>query len=444
MFDRPLSDAGIEQLRGELTEAHARYNDALTRLDRAVAGEADVPAPPPVLDETKLTPLNESWRILPADRPDGGGGWRGRLTAFVWRLVAPILDRQQHFNATLVDHVNRNIAGERAAREALRRALPVLGEHLAGLARFESLLLQFLQQITGYIDTKDRDVTLRILQHPIRTLEQGIALVQQQQVALRREAARLAAAAVGRSPETDGAAHPSRAGSTYAAGDAYKYLCFEEEFRGNEASIRGRFEDYGVDFEGATDVLDVGCGRGEFLALLRDLGIPARGVDPNPDMVERCRMRDLLVDEGDAVGYLEGLDDGSLGGLFAGQVVEHLEAAYLMRFLELAYEKLRPGSTIVVETINPDCWSAFFGPYLRDITHAHALPPETLRFLLQASGFQRMQVRARSPVADDLKLHRLNPSAAEPALVAAFNANSDRLNGLLFTHLDYAIIGEKL
>ena len=164
-------------------------------------------------------------------------------------------------------------------------------------------------------------------------------------------------------------------------------------------------------------------------------------------MVEQCRARGLDVTEADAVGYLETIADGSLGGLFAAQVVEHLEAAYLVRFLEIAYEKLRPGSKIVLETINVDCWSAFFGPYLRDITHTHPLPSETLKFLMQASGFQRLHVIARSPVADSVRLRRIPPETAtaiNPALVAALNANTDALNRLFFTHLDYAIIGERL
>ena len=165
-------------------------------------------------------------------------------------------------------------------------------------------------------------------------------------------------------------------------------------------------------------------------------------------MAEVCRGRGLDVTEGDAVGYLSSLPDGSLGGLFAAQVVEHLDADYLLHFLELAYHRLRPGSKIVLETINVDSWAAFFGPYLKDITHVRPLPPDTLRFLLRASGFQRVDTRASSPMSDEHKLTRLpvdivDASGSGP-LIAAFNENVDRLNALLFGFSDYAAIGERL
>jgi SAM-dependent methyltransferase len=134
-------------------------------------------------------------------------------------------------------------------------------------------------------------------------------------------------------------------------------------------------------------VLDVGCGRGEFLDLLAERGIAGRGVDLNHEMAELCRARGLDVTEADAVGYLSGLPDASLGGIFAAQVVEHLEPGYLLRFLELAFHKLRPGGRIVLETLNPACWVAFFESYIRDITHRWPLHPDTLKYLVTASGF---------------------------------------------------------
>lgn len=446
MFDRTLSPGEIERIRREREQADARYNDALTLLDRAVARPPRVPEAPPLPDEEKVPAINESWRILGSQAVEFGSGWRGRLAAFVWRLVGPPFQQQEHFNATLVDHFNRNVEGERRAREALGRALTLLGEQLAALATFESLLIQFLQQITAYVDTKDRDLAAAVLRDPhqqLSVLEKSIALLQQQQLTLKRELAGIAGPAEARPTLPPFSGGEGRG----AAVDTAKYLCFEREFRGDEASIRRRFEAYVSYFQGASDVLDVGCGRGEFLELLRDAGISARGIDLNGDMVDSCRTRGLEAAEADAVSYLEGIDEGSLGGLFAAQVVEHFETPYLVRFLELAYDKLRPGSKVVLETINVDCWSAFFGPYLRDLTHIHPLPSETLRFLLQASGFQRLQVIARSPVEEPVRLRRLGPEAASavsPEIVAALNANTDRLNSLLFTHLDYAVVGERL
>jgi len=230
--------------------------------------------------------------------------------------------------------------------------------------------------------------------------------------------------------------------------DSYKYVGFEDRFRGSQDEIRSRLEPYVGMFTGARDVLDVGCGRGEFLDLLRAAGIGASGLDVNHEMVEVCRERGLDVAEADLLGYLGGLPDGALGGLIAIQVVEHLEPAYLMRALDLAYHKLRPGAPIVLETINPACWFAFFASYIRDLTHVRPIHPETLQYLLTASGFEQVTVEWRSPYPAAEKLQPVAPPAAadSPVLAdvsATFNANVDRLNGLLFTHMDYAAVGQR-
>ena len=194
-------------------------------------------------------------------------------------------------------------------------------------------------------------------------------------------------------------------------------------------------------------VIDVGCGRGEFIDLLNTHGIPARGIDLNHEMAELCRARGLDVVEADAVSYLETLPDESLGGIFAAQVVEHLEPSYLLRLLDLSFAKLQPGGTLVLETLNPACWTAFFESYIRDITHRWPLHPETLKYLVTASGFTRAAIEFRSPVPQQDKLQPIAlPAGADAAageLVEAFNANVDKLNARIFTFMDYAVIGTK-
>jgi O-antigen chain-terminating methyltransferase len=211
--------------------------------------------------------------------------------------------------------------------------------------------------------------------------------------------------------------------------------------------IRARLESYLPIFEGLSDVLDVGCGRGEFLDLLQARGISARGIDLNHEMAEVCRARGLDVTEADAAGYLSSLADGSLGGIFAAQVVEHLEPAYLLRFLDLAFQKLRPGGRIVLETLNPACWVAFFESYIRDITHRWPLHPETLKYLVVASGFTTADIEYRSPIPPQDRLQPIAvPSGADPALAdmaEAFNGNVEKLNARIFTFMDYAIVGRK-
>jgi len=236
--------------------------------------------------------------------------------------------------------------------------------------------------------------------------------------------------------------------------NAYKYVGFEDRFRGSPEDIRERLSAYLPYFQGARDVIDIGCGRGEFLDLLRERGIPARGVDLNGEMAAICRERGLHADAADALSYLAAQPDASLGGLFAAQVVEHLQPDYLTQLLDVAGRKLRPGARIVLETVNPACWAAFFSSYIRDISHVQPLHPDTLQYLLLASGFQRVEIQYSAPVPEEWKLQPVRVSggpAADrapagelvPAMAAVFNENVDKLNGLLFTYLDYAAIGER-
>jgi SAM-dependent methyltransferase len=205
-----------------------------------------------------------------------------------------------------------------------------------------------------------------------------------------------------------------------AAASLPDYFAFESRMRASTDEIRRRQRPYVDDFREAAPVLDAGCGRGEFLGLLREAGIEARGVDADADMVGYARGEGLDVEQADVVAYLERLDDGSLGGVFAAQLVEHLPPAALLRFLELAPAKLRPGGRLVAETINPLSPLALRN-YFADLTHAQPLVPETLVLLARHAGFGEVETRF------------LN--APEPV-----EGVDPRLNEILFAPLDYAIV----
>ncbi len=146
----------LELLKTERESADREYNDALTRLDRAIqALPAAFPQPPPAFDEHQITPLNTLWKI---EAPPAGRGLGGRLAAAVRRAVAPLFAQQQAFNSSVVDHINRNIPVARQTRESIETTLAVLRDQIEALAAFESLLVMFLQQITPYVDTRDRNV----------------------------------------------------------------------------------------------------------------------------------------------------------------------------------------------------------------------------------------------------------------------------------------------
>jgi hypothetical protein len=133
----------------------------------------------------------------------------------------------------------------------------------------------------------------------------------------------------------------------------------------------------------------------------------------------------------------------------AVQVVEHFEPAYLAKFIEAAYLKMRPGAPLVLETINPACWMAFFETYIRDLTHERPLHPDTLSFLVRSAGFTAVDVQFRRPVRAEDRLDRVDAVAGGPeatalrALADVVNAHADKLNGRLFSSMDYAVVARR-
>jgi hypothetical protein len=146
----------VAALKAEREAADREFNEALTRLDGAIQRlPVDFPHPPPGLDEHQITPLNTLWRI---DVPPRASGLRGRFVAAVRRAVAPLFAQQVAFNSAIVDHINRNVPVAHQTQESIASTMTVLHDTIAELVRFQSLLVMFLQQITPYVDTRDRDV----------------------------------------------------------------------------------------------------------------------------------------------------------------------------------------------------------------------------------------------------------------------------------------------
>jgi hypothetical protein len=146
----------LAALKAERDAADRAYNEALTRLDRAIQRlPPNFPHPPPAPDEHQITALNTLWKIHIAKAP---AGMRGKIATAVRRMVAPLFEQQQAFNSAVVDHLNRNVPVGRETRAAVDSTLAVLYGTIAELVNFQSVLVVYLQQITPYVDTKDRDV----------------------------------------------------------------------------------------------------------------------------------------------------------------------------------------------------------------------------------------------------------------------------------------------
>ena len=476
MFKRTVSAEDLDRLKRHSDEAAETYTTAILALEKSIKQFDGVPNSPPPYDERQLSLLNELWNIFP--QPNGSG-WRTWVRWLARKTVGRLFNRQRAFNSAVIDHLNRNVEGQQKIRESTTNII----DELAKIIHVQSKLILFTQTIAPFVDTRDREVSglMRRINEDVADVNAGLAgtvtgvadelrirwettlsrerrleaqmdelratsaVAHQVAQTLKREINRAA------EPDTTATATAPTSPSSVEAVDSYKYVGFEDLYRGSPDDVRTRLESYLPYFEGSTDVIDVGCGRGEFLELLREQNIGARGIDSNHEMVELCRTRNLEVDEADLRSYLKTLPDGSVGGLFAAQVVEHLEPAYLIEVLDMVYHRLRPGSTIILETINVASWSAFFQSYIRDITHVRPLHPDTLKYLVTASGFQNVEIIYKSPSADQDRLESLAgfvPDPKNPArlndLATAFNENVEKLNRLMFSDQDYAVIGRRM
>jgi SAM-dependent methyltransferase len=412
--------------------------------------------------------LNLSWRI-------SGPGYtaaslKQRLIAPFRRALSRLMATQESFNASVVQYVN----ADQLRLDLLDQAIDRLDDAVDDARRHQEALAAHERRMLDSMAARERGIQdametgWRGLQESLATAE--LTLQESAAARQRRSDAAMAAmraendelrTAVGvlqratRKPDGPPSGQPQilgppsgqpqvwgpPSGGPISATEtmSHRYVGFEDQFRGSPEAIGENLASYLPIFAGASDVIDIGCGRGEFLDLLRERGVTARGIDLNDSMVEICREKGLQADQADALAYLRAQPAGSLGGVFAAQVVEHLEPGYLTHLLDAAFDALRPGSPIVLETINPACWFAFFESYVRDITHVRPLHPDTLRFLLVATGFQRVGVDYRAPYPEHEKLQPVAASLGDAA--ETLNANAAKLNNLLFTHLDYAATG---
>ncbi len=210
---------------------------------------------------------------------------------------------------------------------------------------------------------------------------------------------------------------------------SFDYARFADRFRGSEEFVRSKQLFYLPHFTGCTHVLDIGCGRGEFLQVLKEAGITARGIDADAESVALCRAKGLDAEVADLFKYLTNLPDGALDGIYSSQVVEHLPPDRLPDFVRLASEKLKPGGVLSVETPNPECLAIFATHFYLDPTHTRPVPAPLMVFYLEEFGFGQVTVHRMSPALESM-----------PALA---NIPAD-FREAFFGALDYAVVARRL
>jgi len=230
---------------------------------------------------------------------------------------------------------------------------------------------------------------------------------------------------------TDGAAEKGAAAPASKAGGndpdenradpmrGFDYFMFELRFRGSTEEVKRKQAPYLGLFLGRKNVIDLGCGRGEFLELMKENHVPAVGVDMNPDMVDYCRLRRLRVVLGDMMTHLAAQPDESIDGIFVSQVVEHLTPSAVMDLIELCGNKMTDGGVIVVETINPSCFEAMLNFYT-DPTHVRPIPAGLLRFMFEQGRFKVESVLFNAPINPEKMAVQLVATGAFPAEAGSY------------------------
>jgi O-antigen chain-terminating methyltransferase len=217
------------------------------------------------------------------------------------------------------------------------------------------------------------------------------------------------------------------AGATPALG--FDYGRFAERFRGTEEYVKAGQQFYLPYFRDCRNVLDIGCGRGEFLEMMKAAGVPAKGIDLGEESVATCQHKELEAEVADLFVYLENLPEASLDGIFCSQVVEHLAPERLPEMIRLCASRLQRNGVIAIETPNPECLAIFATHFYLDPTHQRPVPHPLLAFYLEEFGMGNIEVRKLSPAAESMPTVKSLPEDFREAF---------------FGGLDYAILARKL
>jgi len=239
---------------------------------------------------------------------------------------------------------------------------------------FKKLLQRSLNWYTRPLQVFHRNVAQAIEQHGqgISALQSQLVLRQNQLVSLQQQLLHLEH-------------HNSAA------------IALEEVSETARLAIQEQQSPYVRLFHGLSPVVDFGCGRGEFLELLKNAGIESYGVDSDTSACEVARRKHLKIVEADLFQYLKQLPERSLGGVFSARLIEYLPPHMQSEFIALCSSKLKPGGRIVIETINPDSDSPFGRNWRLDPGHLHPIYSETLRSILESNGFRDSQICILAP-----------------------------------------------
>ncbi|CUX40521.1 Methionine biosynthesis protein MetW [Clostridium sp. C105KSO15] len=217
------------------------------------------------------------------------------------------------------------------------------------------------------------------------------------------------------------------------------YFDFENYFRGSRELIKERQKQYIPYYANKKNVVDLGCGRGEFLELLNENRIDAIGIDAYSEAVDFCRSINLNVVQDDAIEYLKKQD--WVDGIFAGQLIEHMTHDKIIELCSVAYSKLQTGSYLILETPNPMSLSIFSHAFYIDPSHEKPVHPYTVKYYLEKSGFKEIELVYPESSRLPVNIPGLNEELDDN--IKEFNQSMEIVSEQLFSSQDYAIIAKK-
>ena len=285
---------------------------------------------------------------------------------------------------------------------------------------FRALLLSQHEAFKGELQRSAAEIQQRLWADMERFRVEYERVIHSELRMVRQRAQTAAPAAV---PTTSEPASP-------AAGPMpFDYARFAEKFRGPEEYVKAGQKIYLPYFTGRHNVLDIGCGRGEFLESMRDAGVSAKGIDLSEESIALCRSKGLDAGRADLFEYLVNIPEASLDGIFCSQVVEHLPPDRLPEMIKLCASRLERNGVIAIETPNPECLAIFATHFYLDPTHQRPVPHPLLAFYLEEFGMGSIEVRKLSPAGETMSGLASLPEDFREAF---------------FGGLDYAILAKKL
>ncbi len=437
-----------------MTDDDARTDPAVRFVDEAAA-RASVAEPSlagllddgdgggPTVDEARHH-LHEAWAHVDAGTALPEDARMRQVKRAVLLALRPVTSHQVPFNQQIiaaarglgeaVDHLaNRVDAADRALDARVQASLATTELALDDLVDTAAGLQATVDDLQATVD--DLSVRNQRLEHRLAEERAELRALRARQDIVSR-AARDLLGGDGPTP------HLGTLSRQLDASHDRLYEHLENAFRGSRDHVRSLAEGYLPDVEplGGGPVLDIGCGRGEWLEALRDHDIDAYGFDTNEAMVERCRERGLDARVGDALAHLAEVPESSLAAVTGMHVAEHLTLDSLVELIDRARVALRPGGLLILETPNPTNLNVGAASFYLDPTHLKPLHPELLEFLVLERGFAEVELRYLHPDED---VNRLRPEDLVGVDEVRAGAVVERINWALFGPLDYAVLARK-